>query len=131
MQMVQVPTSMSALFQLQIIPAIGLVLLGFIVSLIKRLSHQRWLKKVRLLDLCPLFAIWVIPGLTLTSHGNTWLPPLLSIWFGSGALLLMILFCKDGEIILKPFLIRWWRCGDLYWLACYLIALSYEIGIRL
>ncbi|USS90887.1 DUF3397 family protein [Fructilactobacillus carniphilus] len=131
MHLVQVPNSISALLQLQLVPLVVFLVVALLLSFTKRVSHQRFFTKLKVIDVLPLFAIAVLPLFNIDAHGNTWLPLLLSIWFGSGALLLVIWFFKDGEILLKPFLIAWWRLGDLYWLACYVIALIYEIGIRL
>ncbi|USS86385.1 DUF3397 domain-containing protein [Fructilactobacillus cliffordii] len=131
MHMVHVPGSISTLLQLQLVPLVIFLVVALLLSFLKRLSHQRFFTKLKVVDVWPFFAITMLPLLTIDAHGNTWLPLLLSVWFGSGALLLVIWFFKDGEILLKPFLIAWWRLGDLYWLACYVIALIYEIGFRL
>ncbi|USS85531.1 DUF3397 family protein [Fructilactobacillus myrtifloralis] len=131
MNLVQVPQQISSLFQVQLVPFLGLIGALLIISLVRRLLKRRVLPRLRLLDLWPLFAMVVMPTLTIDEHGNTWLPALLCGWCVIGIVVLLGQLFKDGEVLLKHFFIIWWRIGDLYWLLGYVVALFYEIGIRL
>ncbi|MEN3241655.1 DUF3397 family protein [Fructilactobacillus sanfranciscensis] len=127
MSLISYPQTLSELFASQCKPLLGLIISCLILSIIKRMLNNRHLNRVKLIDLFPVFAIIAIPILTINGQGNTFLPILIFIWMIIGIIWIIYLIFSRGELVLKKYLIAFWRFGDLYWLFFYFLSFAIKI----
>lgn len=127
MYLINYPKNIDELFASQGKLVLGLLISGFILVLLKRVINRPCLNRIKAIDIFPIFALIAIPVLTLNQHGNTYLPSLIFLWMMIGIVWILYLIFTTGDLILKRFLIAFWRFSDLYWLFFYVVCFAYKL----
>lgn len=127
MTLIAYPHTLSELFASQVKPVFGLLVCGLILVVMKRILNQPRLNRLKPIDLFPIFAMIAIPILTINQHGNTFLPGLICLWMIIGMIWIIYQIISTGELVLKKFLLAFWRFSDLYWLFFYVTSFVVKI----
>ncbi|WP_413627064.1 DUF3397 family protein [Fructilactobacillus vespulae] len=117
----------------QLIKSQGIILLYFLISvfIIKILKLIFKWKKIRVLDVFPIFGIVLVQRASLTQAGTSLLPICMIIWMVIAITWVLRTYRKNGEVILKQFLFLFWRFSDLFWLFMYMFIITLEMLKRL
>lgn len=127
MTLIAYPQTFDELVKSQSKPFLGLLIVGLLLIILKRVINNPRLNWVKPIDLFPVFAIIAIPLLTIDRHGNSFLPFLICLWMIIGIVWIIYQLGSTGELVLKRFLIAFWRFGDLYWLFFYVASFIIKI----